>query len=174
MQSAANIISSLFWFKDDSQPSEDVNSHIIEQFVQNVEDFSSQYGSEISVSYTAINLRGPPSNFPDYGDYPQAFVMVRSHIFVNKRNIFMLSYKIYQNYIFKYIFPFICKSFRDFILIIYDRDLFDDLLNLFTINILVYFCFLYNRELMANGGMKPPQSRRIICLKIVQYQAKIL
>ena len=76
MQSAANIISSLLWFKDDSHPSEDLNSQIIEQFVQNVEDFSSQYGSEISVSYTAINLRGPPSNFPDYGDYPQAFVMV--------------------------------------------------------------------------------------------------
>ncbi|XP_059050959.1 F-box/LRR-repeat protein 4 [Achroia grisella] len=48
---------------------------IIEQFVQDVDDFSSQYGSEISVSYTAFNLRGPPSNFPDYGDYPQSFVM---------------------------------------------------------------------------------------------------
>lgn len=76
MQSASDVISSLFWFKDDGDLEEDKEDQIIEQFVQNVEDFSSQYGSEISVSYTAFNLRGPPSNFPDYGDYPQAFVMV--------------------------------------------------------------------------------------------------
>ncbi|XP_061383750.1 F-box/LRR-repeat protein 4 [Danaus plexippus] len=75
MQSASDIISSLLWFKDDSYSNEENDSQIIEQFVQTVEDFSSQYGSEISVSYTAFNLRGPPSNFPDYGDYPQAFVM---------------------------------------------------------------------------------------------------
>lgn len=81
MQSASDIISSLLWFKDDDYQDEESNNQIIEQFVQNVEDFSSQYGSEISVSYTAFNLRGPPSNFPDYGDYPQAFVMV-THIFV--------------------------------------------------------------------------------------------
>ncbi|KAL4707842.1 hypothetical protein ACJJTC_001788 [Scirpophaga incertulas] len=74
MQSASDVISSLFWFNDDAENT-DPEPQIIEQFVQNVEDFSSQYGSEISVSYTAFNLRGPPSNFPDYGDYPQAFVM---------------------------------------------------------------------------------------------------
>ncbi|XP_047533445.1 F-box/LRR-repeat protein 4 [Vanessa atalanta] len=73
MQSASDLISS--WFKDESYTDDDKDVQIIEQFVQNVEDFSSQYGSEISVSYTAFNLRGPPSNFPDYGDYPQAFVM---------------------------------------------------------------------------------------------------
>lgn len=75
MQRASDVISTLFWFKDDAED-EDREPQVIEQFVQNVEDFSSQYGSEISVSYTAFNLRGPPSNFPDYGDYPQAFVMV--------------------------------------------------------------------------------------------------
>lgn len=77
MQSASDVISSLFWFKDEGVEDEKKSDIvIIEQFVQHVEDFSSQYGSEISVSYTAFNLRGPPSNFPDYGDYPQAFVMV--------------------------------------------------------------------------------------------------
>ncbi|XP_073955874.1 F box and leucine-rich-repeat gene 4 isoform X2 [Choristoneura fumiferana] len=76
MQSASDVISSLFWFKDEGVEDEKKpDIVIIEQFVQHVEDFSSQYGSEISVSYTAFNLRGPPSNFPDYGDYPQAFVM---------------------------------------------------------------------------------------------------
>ncbi|XP_014597825.1 PREDICTED: F-box/LRR-repeat protein 4 [Polistes canadensis] len=47
----------------------------VEQFVKNVCDFSSQYGSNISISYTAYNLAGSPSKFPDYGDFPQAFVM---------------------------------------------------------------------------------------------------
>lgn len=79
MQSASDVISSLFWFNDEEDIEEDKEPQIIEQFVQNVEDFSSQYGSEISVSYTAFNLRGPPSNFPDYGDYPQAFVMVSEY-----------------------------------------------------------------------------------------------
>lgn len=83
MESASDIISSLLWFKDDDCKDEENNGQIIEQFVQNVEDFSSQYGSEISVSYTAFNLRGPPSNFPDYGDYPQAFVMVNNYFIVN-------------------------------------------------------------------------------------------
>lgn len=76
MQSASDILSSLLLFQEDDYTKNDNDFQIIEQFVQNVEDFSSQYGSEISVSYTAFNLRGPPSNFPDYGDYPQAFVMV--------------------------------------------------------------------------------------------------
>lgn len=48
----------------------------IEQFVSEVLDFSSQYGSDTSISYTAYNLTGKPSKFPDYGDFPQAFVMV--------------------------------------------------------------------------------------------------
>ncbi|CAK9798352.1 F-box/LRR-repeat protein 4 [Anthophora plagiata] len=47
----------------------------IEQFVKHVCDFSSQYGSNISISYTAYNIAGNPSKFPDYGDFPQAFVM---------------------------------------------------------------------------------------------------
>ncbi|XP_015593223.1 F-box/LRR-repeat protein 4 [Cephus cinctus] len=47
----------------------------VEQFVKEVSDFSSQYGSDNSISYTAYNIAGNPSKFPDYGDYPQAFVM---------------------------------------------------------------------------------------------------
>ncbi|XP_033326339.2 F box and leucine-rich-repeat gene 4 [Megalopta genalis] len=46
-----------------------------EQYVKDVRDFSSQYGSNISISYTAYNIAGFPSKFPDYGDFPQAFVM---------------------------------------------------------------------------------------------------
>lgn len=48
----------------------------IEQFVKDVYEFSSQYGSDTSISYTAYNIAGNPSRFPDYGDFPQAFVMV--------------------------------------------------------------------------------------------------
>lgn len=59
--------------QDDGESSEIT---FIEQFVQDVVDFSSQYGSDISISYTAYNITGKPSKFPDYGDFPQAFVMV--------------------------------------------------------------------------------------------------
>lgn len=50
----------------------------VEQFVKDVVDFSSQYGSNISISYTAYNVAGNPSKFPDYGDFPQTFVMVNT------------------------------------------------------------------------------------------------
>lgn len=53
----------------------------IKQYVHDVVDFSSQYGSDISISYTAYNITGKPSKFPDYGDFPQAFVMVSDCIF---------------------------------------------------------------------------------------------
>ncbi|XP_054288898.1 F-box/LRR-repeat protein 4 [Macrosteles quadrilineatus] len=58
--------------KEDTESSEIT---FIEQYVQDVLDFSSQYGSDISISYTAYNITGKPSKFPDYGDFPQAFVM---------------------------------------------------------------------------------------------------
>ncbi|XP_071446527.1 F-box/LRR-repeat protein 4 [Hetaerina americana] len=47
----------------------------LEQYADKVLDFSSHYGSEKSVSYTAYNLTGKPSKYPDYGDFPQTFVM---------------------------------------------------------------------------------------------------
>ncbi|CAB0038139.1 unnamed protein product [Trichogramma brassicae] len=47
----------------------------VEQFVSDVVDFSSQYGNNSNISYTAYNIAGNPSKFPDYGDFPQAFVM---------------------------------------------------------------------------------------------------
>ncbi|XP_060861011.1 F-box/LRR-repeat protein 4 [Metopolophium dirhodum] len=45
------------------------------QFSSEVVDFSSQYGSDISISYTASNVTGRPSKFPNYGDFPQSYVM---------------------------------------------------------------------------------------------------
>lgn len=45
------------------------------QFSTEVVDFTSQYGSDISISYTASNLTGRPSKFPNYGDFPQSYVM---------------------------------------------------------------------------------------------------
>ncbi|XP_017150119.1 F-box/LRR-repeat protein 4 [Drosophila miranda] len=49
--------------------------YYIEQFVLGVLDFSSQYGIEYSISYTAANVIGRPSKFPNYGDYPETFTM---------------------------------------------------------------------------------------------------
>lgn len=55
--------------------SENCDAVFVEQFVQSVRGFSSQYGRSLSVSYTADNIVGKPSKFPDYGDFPQTFVM---------------------------------------------------------------------------------------------------
>lgn len=49
---------------------------VIEQYAQKVLDYSSQYGSGFSISYTAFNITGRPSKFPDYGDFPETFAMV--------------------------------------------------------------------------------------------------
>ena len=48
----------------------------VNQYAQAVIDFSSQYGSDYSISYTALNITGRPSKFPDYGDFPETFAMV--------------------------------------------------------------------------------------------------
>ena len=61
----------------ESEDNESDEIVFLKQFVHDVVDFSSQYGSDISISYTAYNITGKPSKFPDYGDFPQAFVMVR-------------------------------------------------------------------------------------------------
>ncbi|XP_014213148.1 F-box/LRR-repeat protein 4 [Copidosoma floridanum] len=47
----------------------------VEQYAKSVVDFSSQYGSPKSLCYTAYNIVGSPSKFPDYGDFPESFVM---------------------------------------------------------------------------------------------------
>lgn len=46
------------------------------QYVLGVLDFSSQYGIDYSISYTATNVIGRPTKFPSYGDYPETFTMV--------------------------------------------------------------------------------------------------
>ncbi|OXU26929.1 hypothetical protein TSAR_005576 [Trichomalopsis sarcophagae] len=61
--------------KPDGGSAREESVQFVEQFVKDVVDFSSQYGSNISISYTAYNIAGNPSKFPDYGDFPQAFVM---------------------------------------------------------------------------------------------------
>ncbi|KAL3831885.1 hypothetical protein ACJMK2_023582 [Sinanodonta woodiana] len=50
------------------------NQNIIVQFAKEVIDFSSQYGNETSISYTARNLAGGANIFPSYGDFTQACV----------------------------------------------------------------------------------------------------
>ena len=49
----------------------------VKQFVDEITDFSSQYGGENprSFSYSISNIRGEPQIFPRYGDYTQTAVM---------------------------------------------------------------------------------------------------
>lgn len=63
-------------FKNNLTSFHDESEVTIKQFVHDVIDFSSQYGSDLSISYTAYNLTGKPSKFPDYGDFPETYAMV--------------------------------------------------------------------------------------------------
>ena len=58
-----------------SPATSDYTYYVVEQFVGEVLDFSSQYGSDASISYTAHNIVGRPTKFPSYGDFSQTFVM---------------------------------------------------------------------------------------------------
>lgn len=63
------------------------------QFAEKVVSFSSQYGAGNSRSYTAGNLAGESYNFPCYGDFTQAFVLVStmpgSDLFMIRRRVLM-------------------------------------------------------------------------------------
>ena len=47
------------------------------QWVQSVGSFSSQYGGEHSISYSASNIIGKCNVFPEYGDFTSTYVLVR-------------------------------------------------------------------------------------------------
>lgn len=49
---------------------------VVDQYVKEVTDFSSQYGSDGSISYVAINIIGKPTLYPDYGDFSAAYCLV--------------------------------------------------------------------------------------------------
>jgi F-box/leucine-rich repeat protein 4 len=57
---------------------------LVSRFSKEVTDFSSQYGSETSISYTASNLAGRSNIFPAYGDLK--WTIVRSSCFAPKKN----------------------------------------------------------------------------------------
>lgn len=52
------------------------NETPISQFASRVLEFSTQYGGDNSISYTACNITGRPSKYPNYGDFPETFAMV--------------------------------------------------------------------------------------------------
>lgn len=62
-----------------------VANYLIRLEGQDVTDFSSQYGSESSISYVASNLAGKPCVFPSYGDYTQTCVFVSNPSFFKNR-----------------------------------------------------------------------------------------
>ncbi|KAH8308549.1 hypothetical protein KR044_009131 [Drosophila immigrans] len=68
------------WLDGDSKSSgklqsQDHQGYCLGQYVLGVLDFSSQYGIDYSISYTAANVIGRPTKFPAYGDYPETFTM---------------------------------------------------------------------------------------------------
>jgi len=70
-----NLLQSLFRSNEDLSDEDIEPSLLLEQYASQVLDFSTQYGSDRSFSYTAANCLGVPSKFPNYGDFPQTFVL---------------------------------------------------------------------------------------------------
>ncbi len=66
------------WGRGSSQGASDkIRPGVIKQFSEVVINFSSQYGSSNSQSYTAANLAGEPRIYDKYGDFQEALVLVR-------------------------------------------------------------------------------------------------
>nr|XP_016925543.1 F-box/LRR-repeat protein 4 [Drosophila suzukii] len=61
--------------KEPVQSDQSDQGYYVEQYVLGVLDYSSQYGIDYSISYTAANLIGRPAKYPEYGDYPETFPM---------------------------------------------------------------------------------------------------
>lgn len=55
----------------------------VEQYAHSVLDFSSQYGIDLSISYTAPNITGQPTIYPECGDFPQTFAMASTQQYIN-------------------------------------------------------------------------------------------
>ncbi|KAK3872697.1 hypothetical protein Pcinc_022245 [Petrolisthes cinctipes] len=52
------------------------NNHcVLDQYVREVTDFSSQYGSDGSISYVANNIIGKHTLYPEYGDFSAAYCL---------------------------------------------------------------------------------------------------
>ena len=66
----------------------------IRLFVQDVIDFSSQYGKENSSSYTVSNIRSRPHYFPKYGDFLGKMIKSLATDFI-RRKTFLFREKIY-------------------------------------------------------------------------------
>ena len=52
-------------------------SEPVRQYATQAVNFSSQYGTTNTHSYTAANLAGDPKIYDSYGDFQEAFVLVR-------------------------------------------------------------------------------------------------
>lgn len=76
----------LLEFSDHSS-GDDNTSVVVKICAQEVVDFSSQYGGETRLSYSAVNLAGKPNIYPNYGDFTQACVFV-SHLLLWRLSTF--------------------------------------------------------------------------------------
>lgn len=62
---------------DEFEQYEEENDLEISQWANEIVDFSDSYGSDSSISYTAVNICGRPSKYPAYGDFAECFSMRR-------------------------------------------------------------------------------------------------
>lgn len=69
--------------------------HLLSLRASEIVDFSSQYGTEDSLSYTAENLLGPPAIYPRAGDHAYSCQLVRCS---NSYLYFHISHSVLTNF----------------------------------------------------------------------------
>lgn len=47
-----------------------------EYYVEHVLNYSSKYNNSSSVGYAPVNLVGKPTKYPNYGDFPDTYMLV--------------------------------------------------------------------------------------------------
>ncbi len=62
---------------------------LVEQYATKLLDFSSQYGSEGSFSYAAVNCLGKPTKFPSYGEEEDVASYYKSRCMSHKSTFFL-------------------------------------------------------------------------------------
>lgn len=58
---------------DEFEQYEDEKDFEISQWANEIVDYSDSYGSDSSISYSAVNICGRPSKFPAYGDFAECY-----------------------------------------------------------------------------------------------------
>lgn len=58
----------------------------IEQYAESVLEYSSKYNSVMSISYAPENVTGKANRYPNYGDFPDTYILVCMQIITSNNH----------------------------------------------------------------------------------------